>query len=116
MSAFSGGLHYQLEQIFARSFNPLLDLLCELFLSPEELRRQRDRSQRLKTLTRQLQRYTTPDPMPMVLSRLLVSNLLFVRQQANLLRHFVPGSKIEPVKPQVTERLFEANELPAQNL
>lgn len=108
MAALSGiDFHYQLGQVFSRNMNPLLDLLCETFLTADDLRRQPERTKRLGLLIKRMKSYHQHGATRIALVRMLLNTLLFVRTQDNLLRHFVPGGHVEPVKPQVPDRLAE---------
>ena len=81
----------KLDQLLSIHINPLVDGICSIFLTPEELEMVRDRTARIKIVFKKLNDPTlVSSPTIISLRRLLRSSFMYIRHNSNLLRHYVP--------------------------
>lgn len=100
-------LEARLDALLSLNVNPLLDGLCSLYLTPAELETIDDRSGRICTLCKKLNDPAlAPNFSLLSLRRQLRYNFLYLRHNANLLRHYVPG-KTNIIYSKILERLAD---------
>lgn len=107
--AASPRLEARLDALLSLNVNPLLDGLCSLYLTPAELETIDDRSGRICTLCKKLNDPALVTNFSLLcLRRQLRYNFLYLKHNANLLRHYVPG-KTNIIYGKVLERMADLN-------